>query len=127
MIDDMRAMIQNELRQALTGLMPLLSAAAIPIAPIIPSAVDTPPTATAIPLANIVLPIAKGKPSNSIKVVPTVQMKKKNIRSAGRKNCQTGGTHQENTSRVAKVHKVQQTRRFSNFNQPLSKVLERLV
>ena len=53
--------------------------------------------------------------------------KNKNTRSAGGKNYQTGGTQQENTSRVVKVHEVQQTRRFSNFNQPLSKVLERLV
>ena len=83
--------------------MPPPLAAAIHIAPIIPSAADAPPTATAIPPAVIVLPTAKGKPSNGIKVVP---MKKKNIRSAGRKNCQTGGTHQENTSRVVKVHKV---------------------
>ena len=33
--------------------------------------------------------------------------KKKNTRSTGGKNYQTGGTQQENTSRVAKVHKVQ--------------------
>ena len=53
--------------------------------------------------------------------------KKKNTRSTGTKNYPTGGTQQENTSRVAKVREVQQIRRFSNFNQPLSKVLERLV
>ena len=53
--------------------------------------------------------------------------KKKNTRSAGGKNYQIGSTQQENTSRVAKVHEVQHTRRFSNFNQPLSKVLERLM
>ena len=93
LMDDIRAMIQDELRQALTELIPPPPAAATPITPTIPPVV-------------IVLPTAKGKPSNSIKVVPTVQMKKKNVRSAGRKNCQTGGTHQENTSRVAKVHKV---------------------
>ena len=103
LMDDMRAMIQDELRQALTGLIPPPPATAIPIAPTIPSTTDAPPTATAIPPAVIVLPTAKGKPSNGIKVVP---MKKKNVRSAGRKNCQTGGTHHENTSRVAKVHKV---------------------
>ena len=105
-MNNMRAMIQDELRQALTGLMPPPPATAIPITPIIPSTADAPPTATATPPTIIVLPTAKGKPSNSIKVVPTVQMKKKNIRSAGRKNCQTGGTYQENTSRVTKVHKV---------------------
>ena len=124
LIDDIRVMIQDELRQALVGLMPPTPAAAIPIAPIIPSTTDAPPTAPAIPPVVIVLPTAKGKPSNSIKVVSTVQMKKKNVRSVGRKNCQTGSTHQENTSRVVKVHKVQQTRGFSNFNQPFSKVLE---
>ena len=42
--------------------------------------------------------------------------KKKNTRSAGGKNYQTRGTQQENTSQVAKVHEVQQTRRFLNFN-----------
>ena len=35
-MDDMRAMIQEELRQALSGLMPPPPVAAIPIAPIIP-------------------------------------------------------------------------------------------
>ena len=137
-MDDIRVMIQDELRQALTRLMPPTPTTVIPIAAIIPFVADAPltttvPTTIAIPHAVIVLPIAiltndiKGKPSNNIKVMPTVQMKKKNIRSAGGNNCQTGGTYQENTSRVANVHKVQQTRRFSNFNQPLSKVLERLV
>ena len=53
--------------------------------------------------------------------------KKKNTRSAGGKNYPTGGTRQENTSRAVEVQAIQQTRRFSNFNQPLSKVLERLV
>ena len=76
-MDDIRSMIQDELRQALTRLMPLLPAAAIPIAPIIPFAADAPPTATATPPTVIILPTAKGKPSNSIKVVLTVQMKKK--------------------------------------------------
>ena len=82
-MDDMRAIIQDELRQALIGLMPPTPTTAIPIAPIILSAVDAPPTTTvpsamAIPPAIIVLPTAiltddsKGKPSNSIKVVPNV-------------------------------------------------------
>ena len=53
--------------------------------------------------------------------------KKKNIRSVGTRNYPTGGTQQENTSRAMEVHAVQQSRRFSNFNQPLSKVLERLM
>ena len=53
--------------------------------------------------------------------------KKKNTRSTGIKNYPTGDTQQENTSRVVKVRAVQPPRKFSNFNQPLSKVLERLV
>ena len=82
-MDDMRAMIQDELKQALTGLMPPTPAVVIPIAPIIPFVADAPPTATvpiaiAIPPAIIILPTSiltddsKGKPSNSVKVVPTV-------------------------------------------------------
>ena len=91
-MDDIKAMIQNELRQALTGLIPPPLATAIPIATTIPSAADAPPTTMAIPPAVIILPTSiltddsKGKPSNSIKVVPTVKMKKKNVRSAVEKN-----------------------------------------
>ena len=51
-------------------------------------------------------------------------MKKKNIR---KKNYQIGGTQQGSTSQTMEVHVVQQSRRFSNFNQPLSKVLDRLI
>ena len=97
LMDDMRAVIQDELRQALAGLMPSPQAAAIPIAPTIPSITDAPPAATVptaivIPPAVIVLPIAiltddsKGKPSNNIKFVPTMQMKKKKVRNARKKN-----------------------------------------
>ena len=93
LMDDIRAMIQDELRQALTGLMPPPPAAVIPIAPIIPSVVDASPTPTvpttlSIPHALFVLPTAtftndsRGKPSNSIKVVSTMQMKKKNVKKA---------------------------------------------
>ena len=80
-MDDIRAMIQDELRQALNGLMSPPLAAAIPIALTILYTTDTPPAATvpiAISPAVIVLPTAiltddsKGKPLNSIKVVPTV-------------------------------------------------------
>ena len=53
--------------------------------------------------------------------------KKKNTRSVGGKNYPAGHTQQESTSQVVEVHVVQQSRRFSNFNQPLSKVLERLM
>ena len=91
-MDDMRAIIQDELRQALTGLMPPPPAATIPIAPTIPSTADAPhadivPTDIVIPPTVIVLlDDSKGKPSNSIKVMPTVQMKNKNIRKARKKN-----------------------------------------
>ena len=137
-MDDMRALIQDELRQALIGLMPPIPAAVIPIAPIIPSIADAPPTATVpttftVPHAIFVLPTAtltndsRGKPSNSIKVVPTMKMKKKNVKKARKKSYQTGGTQQGSTSQVVKVHAVQQSRRFSNFNQPRSTVLDHLI
>ena len=53
--------------------------------------------------------------------------KKKNTRSTGAKNYPTGRTQQANTSRAVEVRAVQTPRKFSNFNQPLSKVLDRLV
>ena len=53
--------------------------------------------------------------------------KKKSSRTTGTRNYPTGGTQQENASRAVEVHVVQQSRRFLNFNQPLSKVLERLM
>ena len=138
LIDDIRVMIQDELRQALTGLMPPSPAATIPIAPTIPStanASSTPafPTAFTIPHAVFVLPTATltndsgGKPSNSIKVVPIMQIKKKNVRKARKKRYQTEGTQQGSTSQAEKVHAVQQPRRFSNFNQSRSTVLNRLI
>ena len=46
LMDDIRVMIQDELRQALNGLMSLPQAATIPIAPTIPSAANVSPTAT---------------------------------------------------------------------------------
>ena len=124
-MDDIRAMIQDELRQALTGLMPPSPAATIPIAPTIPSTANASSTPT-VPIATLTNDNG-GKPSNSIKVVPTIQMKKKNIRKVIKKSYQTGGTQQGSTSQAVEVHAVQQSRRFSNFNQPLSKVLDRLV
>ena len=53
--------------------------------------------------------------------------KKKNTRSTGTRNYLTKGTQQANTSRAVEVRAVQPPRKFSNFNQPLSKVLDRLV
>ena len=117
-MDDIRAMIQDELRQALTGLIPPPPAVAMPIAPTIPSAADasptpTVPTAFVIPHTIFFLPTAtltndsRGKPSNSIKVVPTMQMKKKNIKKARKKSYQTGGTQQGSTSQAVEVYAIQ--------------------
>ena len=53
--------------------------------------------------------------------------KNENTRSARKKNYQTRGTQQQNTSQVTKVHVAQKRRRFSNFNHPLSKILKHLV
>ena len=53
--------------------------------------------------------------------------KKKNTRSTRAKNYPTRGTQQASTSRAVEVRVVQSPRKFSNFNQPLSKVLDRLV
>ena len=107
-MDDMRAMIQDELRQALVGLTLPLPAAVILIAHTIPSTADAPPaaivpTTIAIPPVVIVPPTAiltddsKGQPSNIVKVVPTMQIKKKNIRNVRKKNYQTRGTQQGST------------------------------
>ena len=53
--------------------------------------------------------------------------KRKTTRSTGTRNYPTGGTHQANTSRTVEVRAVQPPRKFSNFNQPLSKVLDHLI
>ena len=53
--------------------------------------------------------------------------KKKNTRSTVTRNYPTGGTQQANTSRAVEVRVVQPPQKFSNFNQPLSKVLDRLI
>ena len=53
--------------------------------------------------------------------------KKKNTRSTVTRNYPTRGTQQANTSRVVEVRAVQPPIKFSNFNQPLSKVLDRLI
>ena len=53
--------------------------------------------------------------------------KKKNTRSTGTRNYPTGGTQQANTSRAIEVRAVQSPRKFLNFNQSLSKVLDRLI
>ena len=70
LMDDIKAMIQDELRQALTGLMPTSAVATIPIAPtgLMPASTPAVPTAFAIPHAVFVLPTttltndSRGKP-----------------------------------------------------------------
>ena len=52
--------------------------------------------------------------------------KKKSSRTTRIRNYPTESTQQENASRAVEVQAIQ-PRRFSNFNQPLSKVLERLM
>ena len=68
-----------------------LPTAAIPIALTVPTTITIPPTIIILPTA-ILTDNSKGKPSNSIKVVPTVQRKKKNIRNARKKNYQSRST-----------------------------------
>ena len=53
--------------------------------------------------------------------------KKKTTRSIGTRNYPTGGTQQGSTSKAMQVRAVQSPKRFSNFNQPLSKVLNCLI
>ena len=44
-----------------------------------------------------------------------------------KKHYQTGGRQQGSTNRITNINALKQIRRFLNFNQPLSKVLKRLV
>ena len=53
--------------------------------------------------------------------------KKKTAKSTRTRNYPTEGTQQANTSRAMEVRAVQLPRKFSNFNQCLSKVLDRLI
>ena len=53
--------------------------------------------------------------------------KKKNTRSTVTRNYPIGGTQQANTSRAVEVRAIQPPKKFSNFNQSLSKVLDRLI
>ena len=65
LMDDMKAMMQEKLRQALAGLMPAPTSAAAPIAANLP-VVDAPP-------ANN--DNARGQPLNAARNVPAVEMK----------------------------------------------------
>ena len=53
--------------------------------------------------------------------------KKKNTRSTKIRNYPTGGTQQANTDRAIEVRAVQSPKKFSNFNQPVSKILDCLI
>ena len=71
-MDDMTAMMQDELRQALARLMP----PPVPIAPNPPAAVATPPSNPPIvdvPPANN--DNAGGQPLNAVRNMPTIDMK----------------------------------------------------
>ena len=70
-MDDVKAIMQDELRQALVGLMPPLA----PSAAILPTAVAlvANPPAVDAPLANN--DNAGGQPFNTARNVPTVEMK----------------------------------------------------
>ena len=66
----MKAMMQEELRQALDGLMPSPAPAANPPAAVAPT--TNPPTGDALPANN---DNAGGQPLNAARNVPTVEMK----------------------------------------------------
>ena len=68
-MDDMKAMMQDELRQALAGLMPLLAPAAI-------APVANPPVMHAPPANNNNV---GGQPLNAVRNVPIMEMKFENM------------------------------------------------
>ena len=75
-MDDMREIMQDELRQALAGLMPPLAAqpalaTAIPTAAVAP-VVTNPPVMDALPTNN---DNAHGQPLNAARNVPAVKMR----------------------------------------------------
>ena len=70
-MDDMKAMMQNELRQALAELMPPLApAAAIPPTTVAPIA--NPPIVDAPPINNN---NARGQPLNAARNAPSIEMR----------------------------------------------------
>ena len=78
LMDDMRAMMQEELRQALARLMPppapaaILPTAAIAPAATIPPVAANPPVVDAPPANNNNV---EGQPLNAARNIPTVEMK----------------------------------------------------
>ena len=70
-MDDMKAMMQNELRQALAGLMPP-PAAAPALDAAIPPVAANPPVMDASPTNN---DNAGGQPLNAARNMPTIDMK----------------------------------------------------
>ena len=74
-MDDMKAMMQNELRQALAGLMPPPAATHAPdtaIPPTVVAPITNPPIMDAPPSDN---DNAGGQPLNAARNVPAVEMK----------------------------------------------------
>ena len=84
-MNDLRTMVQDELRQALARLMPPPTVKVMHTTNDIPYAADVSPTTIFVD-NNI-----KGQPLNVVKVMLTVQMKKKNIRNTKKKNYPTWG------------------------------------
>ena len=72
-MDDMRAMMQDELRQALFGLLPPLAAINAP-------AIELAPATTAIPHAvDAPLDNAEGQPMNATRNAPNAEVKLEDI------------------------------------------------
>ena len=83
---------------------------------------------------NIVEMLQMMNPKTFVKLcddgLPAEEMqneKKKTVQNTGTKNYPTRGTQQGSTSRAVEVRAIQPPRKFSNFNQPLSKVLDHLI
>ena len=75
-MDDMRAMMQEELRQALAGLMPPPAPAAIPPAVAIPPVTANPLVVDTPPANNNNV---GGQPLNAARNAPAVEMKFKDV------------------------------------------------
>ena len=76
-MDDMKVMMQNELRQALAGLVPPLAlAAAIPPAAVAP--VANPPVVDAPPVNNNNI---GGQPLNAARNAPVVEMRFEDVKN----------------------------------------------
>ena len=122
-MDDLRAMIWDEMKQAFVWIDTTscnengaCTYCYYTYVADIPFTIDVPPIAIPIDNSNI-----------AARTLPTMETRfeneNKNIKSVGRKNYQSRGTQQRNISWVVGIYIVQQKMRFSNFDQPLLKVL----